>query len=30
GIGGNIPSTIVDCSGDEPVILREGLGELVF
>jgi len=30
GIGGNIPSTIIDCSGDEPVILREGLGELVF
>jgi len=30
GIGGNIPSTIIDCSGDEPVILREGLGELIF
>jgi len=30
GIGGNIPSTIVDCSGDEPIILREGLGELIF
>lgn len=30
GVGGNMPSTIVDCSGDEPVILREGLGELVF
>lgn len=30
GIGGNIPSTIVDCSGDEPVIIREGLGELVL
>lgn len=30
GVGGNIPSTIVDCSGDEPIILREGLGKLVF
>ncbi len=30
GVGGNIPSTIVDCSGDEPIILREGLGELIF
>ncbi|HBI81298.1 MAG TPA: threonylcarbamoyl-AMP synthase [Bacteroidales bacterium] len=30
GIGGNIPSTIVDCSGDEPIVTREGLGELVF
>lgn len=29
-IGGNTPSTIVDCSGEEPVILREGLGELIF
>ena len=27
GIGGMIPSTIVDCTGDEPVLLREGLGE---
>ncbi len=30
GAGGNIPSTIVDCSGDEPIIVREGLGELVW
>lgn len=30
GVCGNIPSTIVDCSGDEPIILREGLGELVL
>jgi tRNA threonylcarbamoyl adenosine modification protein (Sua5/YciO/YrdC/YwlC family) len=29
GYGGNIPSTIVDCTGDEPVIVRQGLGELV-
>lgn len=29
GIGGMIPSTIVDCTEDEPVVLREGLGEWV-
>ncbi len=28
GNGGNVPSTIVDCTGDEPVLLRQGLGEL--
>lgn len=28
GIGATQPSTIVDCTGDEPVILREGKGEL--
>lgn len=27
GIGGTIPSTIIDCTGDEPVLIREGLGE---
>ena len=27
GMGGSIPSTIVDCTGDEPVVTREGLGE---
>jgi tRNA A37 threonylcarbamoyladenosine synthetase subunit TsaC/SUA5/YrdC len=27
GIGGTIPSTIVDCTGDEPVVIREGLGK---
>ncbi|MEO8405882.1 MAG: L-threonylcarbamoyladenylate synthase [Chitinophagaceae bacterium] len=26
GIGGSIPSTIIDCTGDEPVVMREGLG----
>lgn len=26
GAGGNIPSTIIDCSGDEPVVVREGKG----
>jgi tRNA threonylcarbamoyl adenosine modification protein (Sua5/YciO/YrdC/YwlC family) len=26
GYGGIVPSTIIDCSGEEPVIIREGLG----
>lgn len=29
GIGGMIPSTVVDCTGDEPVLVRKGLGEWV-
>jgi len=28
GYGGIVPSTIVDCSGDEPQLIREGLGEI--
>ena len=28
GEGGSVPSTIVDCTGDEPLIVREGAGEL--
>lgn len=28
GYGNNIPSTIVDYTGDEPVLIREGLGDL--
>jgi len=28
GIGGNVPSTVLDCTGDEVVVLREGAGEL--
>ena len=28
GFGGNIPSTIIDCIGNEPVITRQGKGEL--
>lgn len=28
GYGGNIPSTIIDCTGDIPVIVRQGLGIL--
>jgi len=30
GEGGIIPSTIVDCTGSEPEIIREGAGELVY
>jgi tRNA threonylcarbamoyl adenosine modification protein (Sua5/YciO/YrdC/YwlC family) len=29
GIGGMVPSTVVDCTGDEPVLIRKGLGEWV-
>lgn len=28
GAGGNIPSTVVDCTGDELTIARQGLGEI--
>lgn len=27
GIGGIVPSTVIDCTGDEPVLIREGLGK---
>ncbi|HEX7844984.1 MAG TPA: L-threonylcarbamoyladenylate synthase [Chitinophagaceae bacterium] len=27
GIGGMIPSTVIDCTGGEPVLIRRGLGE---
>ncbi len=27
GIGGMIPSTIIDCTGEMPLLIREGLGE---
>lgn len=30
GIGGMIPSTIVDCTGEEWIITRQGLGEIVL
>ena len=30
GFGNNIPSTIVDCTLDEPKVIREGLGEIYF
>ena len=29
GYGGNIPSTVVDCTGDEIVIVRQGKGILI-
>jgi tRNA threonylcarbamoyl adenosine modification protein (Sua5/YciO/YrdC/YwlC family) len=29
GIGGMTPSTIIDCTGEEPVIVRQGAGEWV-
>ncbi len=28
GYGNNHPSTVVDCTGDEPEIVRQGIGEL--
>lgn len=28
GAGGNVPSTVVDCTGDSPAIVRQGLGNL--
>ena len=30
GYGGNEPSTIVDCCGEELDIIRQGLGELIY
>jgi tRNA threonylcarbamoyl adenosine modification protein (Sua5/YciO/YrdC/YwlC family) len=27
GIGGTVPSTVVDCTGGEPVLIRKGLGD---
>lgn len=30
GYGLNVPSTIVDCTGNEPEILRQGVGELIL
>ncbi len=30
GYGGIEPSTVVDCTGDEPEIVRQGKGELIF
>jgi tRNA threonylcarbamoyl adenosine modification protein (Sua5/YciO/YrdC/YwlC family) len=30
GYGGIIPSTIIDCSGEEPELVREGLGEIIL
>jgi len=30
GFGDNIPSTVVDCTSDEPIILRDGKGVLKY
>jgi len=30
GYGGIIPSTILDCSGEEPLLIREGLGGVEY
>ena len=30
GAGDNIPSTIIDCSGEEPEVIREGKGIVHF
>ena len=30
GIGGMVPSTVIDCTGDEPVLVRQGAGEWVM
>lgn len=30
GYGKNEPSTVVDCTTDEPVIIRQGIGELAY
>lgn len=30
GPGGVIPSTVIDCTTDEPIIIREGLGEWII
>jgi tRNA threonylcarbamoyl adenosine modification protein (Sua5/YciO/YrdC/YwlC family) len=30
GYGKNIASTVVDCTGDEPKIIRQGIGELLL
>lgn len=27
GLGGTVPSTVIDCTGEEPVLIREGLGK---
>ena len=30
GYGNNEPTTVVDLTGDEPEILRQGIGELIY
>lgn len=29
GYGNNKPSTVIDCTGDEPLVIRQGIGELI-
>ena len=30
GYGNNEPTTVVDLTGEEPVIVRQGIGDLIF
>lgn len=30
GYGGIVPSTVIDCTGEEPLVLREGLGDVDY
>ncbi len=30
GYGNNEPTTIIDCTGDEPILIREGIGDISF
>ncbi len=30
GYGNNEASTVVDCTGDDPVLIRQGIGELIY
>jgi tRNA threonylcarbamoyl adenosine modification protein (Sua5/YciO/YrdC/YwlC family) len=30
GIGGMVPSTVIDCTGEEPVVIRQGAGEFII
>lgn len=30
GFGGNLPSTVVDCTGELPFVVRQGKGEITF
>ena len=29
GIGGTVPSTVVDCTHDEPILIRQGAGKWI-
>ncbi len=30
GPGNNMPSTVIDCTGEEPVVIRQGMGEILL